>query len=67
MWVLLTRGGSQMVSVLNFYSDDPSSNTDEVYFGGKIDIFYALSSGHTCQENLNKTFPQMDLKVASAA
>ena len=56
-----------MVSVLNFYSDDPSSNTDEVYFGGKIDIFYALSSGHTCQENINKTFPQMDLKVASAA
>ena len=27
----LGRGGGQVVSVLNFYSDDPSSNPADVY------------------------------------
>ena len=29
--LLLGRGGGQVVSVLAFYSDDPSSNPAEVY------------------------------------
>ena len=31
MCIIMGRGGGQVVSVLAFYSDDPSSNPAEVY------------------------------------
>ena len=32
----LGRGGSQLFSVLAFYSNDPSSNPTEIYISSKI-------------------------------